>query len=133
MPCPDRSLSSLLSCLRVSLLLFSDLGGGYAHAILCPYIPSSSRRLSLRPQPLSYELVPLTAMSEDHLAAYEDEVAAFLTAHPHVNLLDVAGTFAAHRSALRYRRYYVASSVQVRLLLVRATRTYVAACRCVLS
>lgn len=65
--------------------------------------------------------MPLTAVSEDHLVAYEDQLANFLGTNPHVSLLDVAGTFAAHRSALRYRRSYIASSVQVRLLLKHTT------------
>jgi acyl transferase domain-containing protein len=84
------------------------IGGGYAHAALTEYRPSSQGEAKPRPHlpllspasslvrtpmtssslppPLRpHYLLPLSAVSEEHLVAYEASLADYLAAHPEVS------------------------------------------------
>ena len=60
------------------------VGGSYAHAAISPYKPSPLARP--RPPALvaSHHVLPLSAVSEEHLAVYELSLEDFLQAHPQV-------------------------------------------------
>jgi acyl transferase domain-containing protein len=75
------------------------IGGSYAHAALTAYRPSAVVSARLQRPPLllrapswaatqspPHFLLPLSAVSEEHLSMYEASLADYLDAHPQVRL-----------------------------------------------
>jgi len=89
------------------------IGGSFSHVVLEEYRPrqpSPPKPVAIRQSDVGYHLLPLSASSSAHLRLYAERLADYLHSNPHVNLRDVCGTFARHRSRFAIRKCIVAST-----------------------
>ncbi|WP_231639764.1 type I polyketide synthase [Mycobacterium sp. Marseille-P9652] len=86
-------------------------GGTNAHVVLAepPAAPDVPAAKPVAPVPLA--VLPISARSEDALAATAERLAAHLDAHPDVTVGDLGYTLSRRRSHLSYRHAVVAGSV----------------------
>jgi hypothetical protein len=81
------------------------IGGGYVHAAFTEYRPSAAVSARLQRPPLllrapswaaarspPHFLLPLSAVSEEHLSMYEASLADYLDAHPQVRLVALSSS-----------------------------------------
>jgi acyl transferase domain-containing protein/acyl carrier protein len=94
---------------RVAGVNSFGFGGTNAHVVLAE--PPATVPSSAREQRLPLALLPISARSEEALAATAHRLAAHLSAHPDLTLLDLGYTLGQRRSHLNYRRVVVADSI----------------------
>jgi acyl transferase domain-containing protein len=104
------------------------IGGAYGHVVMEEYKPSPAVAPTTRTlasltsmastvgdadeSEVSSYLLPLSAVSLQHLQVYAERMAAYLRERRHeVNLKDLCATMAVHRSRFQYRKTFLASSV----------------------
>lgn len=104
---------------RVAGVNSFGFGGTNAHVVLAePPVPARADRTPSRQLPLA--LLPISARSQEALAAAVDRLAEHVNAHPDITLRDLGYTLSRRRTHLTHRRAIVADGVADALNQLRA-------------